>query len=74
MGQITAAVIGSGNIGTDLLIKSLRTSEIVDVIAMCGIDPNSDGLARAGRLGVAATADGIDGLVALPEFADVSGD
>ncbi len=66
-----AAIIGSGNIGTDLLIKAMRTSDTVDVVAMCGIDPDSDGLARAGRLGVATTAAGIDGLVALDEFADV---
>ncbi len=71
MKKIKTAVIGSGNIGTDLLIKSKRVSEIVDVIAMCGIDPESDGLARAGRLGVATTSDGIDGLVGLPEFSDV---
>jgi len=65
------AIIGSGNIGTDLLIKSRRSSETVEVIAMCGIDPDSDGLARAQRLGVATTAEGIDGLVTLDEFADV---
>ena len=65
------AIIGSGNIGTDLLIKSMRSSETIDVIAMCGIDPDSDGLARAERLGVATTSDGIDGLVGLDEFADV---
>lgn len=65
------AIIGSGNIGTDLLIKSMRSSETIEVIAMCGIDPDSDGLARAARMGVATTSDGIDGLVELPEFADV---
>lgn len=65
------AIIGSGNIGTDLLIKSMRSSDTIDVIAMCGIDPESDGLARAERLGVATTAAGIDGLVELPEFSDV---
>ena len=65
------AIIGSGNIGTDLLIKSMRSSETIDVIAMCGIDLDSDGLARAERLGVATTSDGIDGLVGLDEFADV---
>ena len=69
--RLKAAVIGSGNIGTDLFIKSRRTSEIVDVIAMAGIDPDSDGLARAERMGIATTADGIDGLVALDEFSDV---
>jgi acetaldehyde dehydrogenase len=68
---IKAAVIGSGNIGTDLLIKSQRVSDVVDVIAMVGIDPESDGLAKARAAGVATTADGIDGLVAMPEFADV---
>jgi acetaldehyde dehydrogenase len=71
MATIKAAVIGSGNIGTDLFIKSRRASEIVEVIAMCGVDPDSDGLARANRMGIATTAGGIDGLVALDEFADV---
>ena len=71
MARIKAAVIGSGNIGTDLFIKSRRTSEVVDVIAMVGIDPQSDGLALAQRLGVATTAAGVDGLVQLDEFAEV---
>ena len=65
------AIIGSGNIGTDLLIKAMQSSELIEVTAMCGIDPDSDGLARAASLGVATTSEGIDGLVALPEFADV---
>jgi acetaldehyde dehydrogenase len=72
MAAIKAAVIGSGNIGTDLLIKSRRASDMIDVVAMCGVDPDSDGLARAKRMGVATTHDGIDGLVALDEFADVA--
>lgn len=66
-----AAIIGSGNIGTDLLIKSTHSSETIDVVAVCGIDQNSDGLARAAALNVATTSGGIDGLVAMPEFVDV---
>ncbi|MFE7468526.1 acetaldehyde dehydrogenase (acetylating) [Streptomyces sp. NPDC057499] len=65
------AVIGSGNIGTDLMIKVLRLSETLEIVAMAGIDPDSDGLARARRLKVATTHDGIDGLVRMPEFEDV---
>ncbi|MFK4730765.1 acetaldehyde dehydrogenase (acetylating) [Agromyces mediolanus] len=69
---IGVAIIGSGNIGTDLMIKVKRLSERLHVAAMAGIDPDSDGLARARRLGVATTHEGVDGLVALPEFADVA--
>jgi len=65
------AVIGSGNIGTDLMIKILRSSDTLEMAAMVGIDPSSDGLARAQRMGVAITAEGIDGLVKLPEFKDI---
>ena len=64
------AIIGSGNIGTDLMIKILRTSNILEVGALVGIDPSSDGLARAKKMGVSTTADGIDGLVTMPEFND----
>ncbi|NEC65654.1 acetaldehyde dehydrogenase (acetylating) [Streptomyces sp. SID9727] len=66
------AVIGSGNIGTDLMIKVLRLSDTLEIAAMAGIDPASDGLARARRLKVATTHGGVDGLVELDEFADVS--
>ena len=70
-GKAKAAVIGSGNIGTDLMIKMLRLSQHLEVAAMVGIDPASDGLARARRLGVPTTADGVDGLIGLPGFADI---
>jgi acetaldehyde dehydrogenase len=66
-----AAVIGSGNIGTDLMIKLLRGTGPLQMRAMAGIDPFSDGLARAARLGVATTADGVKGLLALPDFGEI---
>ncbi|MDC8457012.1 acetaldehyde dehydrogenase (acetylating) [Marinobacter sp. DS40M6] len=69
--KIKAAIIGSGNIGTDLMIKILRTAEHIEMGVMVGIDPESDGLARAKRMGVATTAEGVEGLVQMPEFADI---
>ncbi|MCA0329030.1 MAG: acetaldehyde dehydrogenase (acetylating) [Actinobacteria bacterium] len=62
------AIIGSGNIGTDLMIKILQISDGLEMGALVGIDPNSDGLARAARMGVTAVSTGIDGLLALPDF------
>jgi len=69
--KIKAAIIGSGNIGTDLMIKILRNGKYIEMGAMVGIDPESDGLARAARMGVATTHEGVDGLVKMPEFADI---
>ncbi|WP_333611173.1 acetaldehyde dehydrogenase (acetylating) [Brevundimonas bullata] len=66
------AIIGSGNIGTDLMIKIMRLSDTLEVAAFVGIDPESDGLKRAERLGVPVTAGGLDGLIALPGFADIA--
>ncbi|HLU19226.1 MAG TPA: acetaldehyde dehydrogenase (acetylating) [Pusillimonas sp.] len=70
-GKIKVGIIGSGNIGTDLMIKVLRQSKGLEMAAMVGIDPQSDGLARAQRMGVPTTAEGIDGLVAMPGFSDI---
>lgn len=67
-GKVPVAIIGSGNIGTDLMFKIIRGSENLELAAMVGIDPESDGLARAARLGIATTSGGIDGLLAMPEF------
>ncbi|MEU8137359.1 acetaldehyde dehydrogenase (acetylating) [Streptodolium elevatio] len=71
MSRTKVAVIGSGNIGTDLMIKVMRTGEHLEMGAMVGIDPDSDGLARARRLGVPTTHEGVDGLIALPGFDDI---
>ena len=71
MGKTKVAIIGSGNIGTDLMIKIMRLSEQLEMGAFVGIDPESDGLKRAARMGVPITAQGIDGLLAMPEFADI---
>jgi acetaldehyde dehydrogenase len=69
---VKVAIIGTGNIGTDLMMKVLRTSAHLEMGAFVGIDPQSDGLARARRLGVPVTADGIDGLVKMPAFEDIA--
>jgi len=71
MGKTKVAIIGSGNIGTDLMIKIMRLSERLEMGAFVGIDPESDGLKRAARMGVPITAEGIDGLLAMPEFVDI---
>jgi len=72
MGKVKCAIIGSGNIGTDLMIKILRYSDVLEMSVMVGIDPASDGLARAKRMGVATTHEGVDGLIAMKEFEDTA--
>jgi acetaldehyde/propanal dehydrogenase len=62
MAKINAALVGSGNIGTDLLFKALR-SEWINPVWMAGIDARSDGLAKAREHGLKTTADGVDGLL-----------
>ena len=60
--KIKCALIGPGNIGTDLLAK-LQRSPVLEPVWMVGIDPNSDGLKRAKEMGIKTTADGVDGLI-----------
>ena len=71
MNKIKVAIIGSGNIGTDLMIKIMRTSEKLEMAAMVGIDPESDGLARAKRMGIQTTHKGVDGLLKMEEWKEI---
>jgi acetaldehyde dehydrogenase len=66
------AVIGSGNIGTDLMIKIMRSSESLEIAAMVGIDPASDGLTRADQRGVPTTAEGVQGLLEMDGFEEIA--
>lgn len=69
--KIKVAIVGSGNIGTDLMIKVMRHGKNIEMGAMVGIDPASDGLARARRLGVEACDSGVEGLIKLAIFKDI---
>ena len=71
MSKLKCAIVGSGNIGADLMIKIMRTAKHLEIAAMVGIDPQSDGLARASRLGVATTHEGVEGLRRLPGYKDI---
>lgn len=65
------AIIGSGNIGTDLMYKIARLSPLLEVAAVAGIDPDSDGLGRARDLGIQTTHEGIDGLMRLDVWPEI---
>ena len=69
--KVKVAIIGSGNIGTDLMMKVMRTSRVLEMGAFVGIDPNSDGLHRADCLGITFTAGGLDGLTRLPVWQEI---
>lgn len=71
MAKVKAAIIGSGNIGTDLMIKMLKYPQNMELVAVVGIDENSEGLAMARERGVATTHEGLEGLTKLPGYADI---
>ena len=60
--KVKAAIIGPGNIGTDLLMKAMR-SKLIEPVWMVGVEPESPGLKRAKEMGLKTTADGVDGMV-----------
>lgn len=70
MNKVKVAILGSGNIGTDLMIK-LERSPVLELTAVIGIDPESDGLKKAKEKGYIAFDNGIDGFLEKPELADV---
>ncbi|GAB5487247.1 MAG: acetaldehyde dehydrogenase [Parasphingorhabdus sp.] len=71
MTKVKAVIIGSGNIGTDLMIKMLKYPQNMDLVAVVGIDPESEGLAMAKERGVATTHEGIEGLKKLDCYPEI---
>ena len=71
MSKVKAAIIGSGNIGTDLMIKMIKYPQNMELVAVVGIDPASEGLAMARERGIATTHDGIDGLKAMDVYPEI---
>ena len=72
MKKVKAAIIGSGNIGTDLMMKILHRSNSMELAAMIGIDPTSEGLARAAKLGVPVSHQGIEGLRNMEDYGEIA--
>ena len=71
MEKVKAAIIGSGNIGTDLMMKMVKYPQNMELVAVVGIDPDSEGLALARKHGVATTHEGLDGLRAMDCYGDI---
>ncbi|MEV0355305.1 acetaldehyde dehydrogenase [Nocardia sp. NPDC050697] len=66
------AVIGSGAVGTDLLMKVLHGAPGLEMAALIGIDPDSPGLVRAAELGIPTSSRGLAGLLAMPHFDEIA--
>jgi acetaldehyde dehydrogenase len=71
MSKVKAAIIGSGNIGTDLMMKMVKYPQNMELAAVVGIDPDSEGLAMARAHGIATTHEGIEGLKNLDCYKDI---
>ena len=71
MTRVKAAIIGSGNIGTDLMMKMIKYPQNMELVAVVGIDPASEGLAMARERGIATTHEGIEGLKRLACYPDI---
>ncbi len=71
MTKVKAAIIGSGNIGTDLMMKMIKYPQNMELAVVVGIDPDSEGLAMARERGIATTHEGIDGLKAMDCYKDI---
>ena len=70
MEKTNCAIIGSGNIGTDLMLKIANTSKSLNLIGVIGIDPESEGLAMAGAMNIATSSKGLQGFMEMPEYSD----
>lgn len=68
--KTNCAIIGSGNIGTDLMLKISKTSPSLNLKGVIGIDPASEGLAMAQSLNIPICSEGLQGFMAMPEYAD----
>ena len=70
MNKTKCAIIGSGNIGTDLMLKIVNTSESLILNGVIGIDPESEGLEMAKSLGIPISSDGLKGFIEMDEYQD----
>ena len=70
MSKVKCAIIGSGNIGTDLMLKIINTSESLALNGVIGIDPESEGLAMAKSHNISISASGLHGFMEMEEYQD----